>query len=318
MDISVIIPTRNRERNIDKCILSVLSNNVGDLKYEIIVIDNGSTDNTRTIVEHLQEEYSQLKYYYENNPGLHQARHRGARESNSHILAFIDDDVEVTEDWLTAVYEMFQEKSVSLVTGPVLPLFETTPPEWLELHWSQSEYGKTLGWLSLIDFNEGVRTIPPEFVFGCNFSIRKNILFECKGFHPDSMPEELMIYRGDGETGLSRDIKHHGYQVGFSPKATVFHFISKTRMTPKYLYRRAFLQGISYSYSQIRAGQKHMVVHFTIRVLKIFRDVWKSVSPMHPTLILVWLHYSKGFFYHQSRLFFSKNLREWVLQDCYL
>ena len=71
--------------------------------YEILVIDNNSTDNTYKVVKSLQEEMLNLLYYKEENPGLSYARNRGILESKGEILTFIDDDTICERNFLKEI-----------------------------------------------------------------------------------------------------------------------------------------------------------------------------------------------------------------------
>ena len=92
-----------------------------------------------------------------------------------------------------------------------------------------------------MDFGDKIKEINPSYVFGCNFSIRKNILLEAGGFHPDGMPQEIIKYRGDGESYVSKYIEKNGYKTIYNPKASVYHLASTDRMTKKYFAKRAFV-----------------------------------------------------------------------------
>jgi glycosyltransferase involved in cell wall biosynthesis len=318
--ISVIIPTRNRAHVIVKT-LDSLAGQVFPLEnYEVIVIDNASTDETKKVVDDYMNKISNLKYFYEAKPGLHNGRHRGATEAFGDILAYLDDDVIVSGNWLEGVYEGFQDSSVGIVTGNILPHFEETSPKWLDLQWEECSYGRVLGWLSLMDFGDTMKYIRTDYVCGCNIAVRKDLLMKCNGFHPDSMPNELIRYRGDGETAVVGKIRNLNYKTLFNPKASVFHIIDKNRMTPKYFYRRAFAQGITYSYIQIRAGKNRLLLLFSfcLRMVRIYLSLFLNFKKIHPIKIVLWLYYIAGFLYHQKKVFFDKNLLSWVLKDSYM
>ncbi|GAJ17961.1 unnamed protein product, partial [marine sediment metagenome] len=112
------------------------------------------------------------------------------------------------------------------------------------------------GNLSICDFGNEKKEINPYYVWGCNFSIRKNILLKFKGFHPDSMPDSLKKFRGDGESYISGEINKFKLKTIFNPKSSVFHFVPFERMNLQYFYKRAFLNGIANSYRNIRQFKK--------------------------------------------------------------
>lgn len=222
-------------------------------EFEVVVIDNGSGDDTKGVVDSFQGRIRNLRYFYEKTPGLYVGRHKGLKEASSDILVYADDDIRAFPSWIEGIKESFTNKEVVLVGGKILPQTEGEMPDWIAEMWNRKmECGRTLSYLSILDFGNEIREIHPYYVYGCNFAIRKSVLIEAGGFHPDSMPQELIKYRGDGETHVSRHILLKGYKSIYNPKASVFHLISKDRLTLDYFCLRAYYQGISDSYSKIR------------------------------------------------------------------
>jgi glycosyltransferase involved in cell wall biosynthesis len=321
MFLSVIIPTRNRANCLKNALDSILNQDFHSDDNEIIVVDNASTDETKEVVESFCKRYNKnVRYFYEEEPGLHNGRHRGAKEALGSILAYIDDDVIVSETWLEGIQESFVNSKVGIVTGNILPFFVERPPKWLNAYWQKLPEGEALGWLSLFHGGDTKRYIESDYVCGCNFAIKKELLLRCKGFHPDSMPAELIKYRGDGETALVRKIRALDYKILFNPKLSIFHVIDKHRLKVKYLYKRAFLQGISYSYIQVRVRKNRFLIipSFFLRMLRIYFSLIIDFKHLHPTKIILWLYYAGGFFYHQKHIFFDKNMLSWVLKDSYM
>lgn len=180
---------------------------------------------------------------------MHVGRHLGLKMAESDILVYADDDIEAFPTWLEAIAESFQDSGVVLVGGKNLPKWESDPPDWILKMWEPDKNGnRILGYLSILDLGDEEKEISPFYVFGCNFSIRKRVLLEAGGFHPDGMPKELIIYRGDGETHVSRYIQAKGYKAFYNPKASIYHVIPRKRLTIEYLEYRAFIQGISDSF----------------------------------------------------------------------
>src|SRR3954462_11798780 len=106
MRISIIIPTYNRAPTLRHTLLSIFKFNLEGI--EIIVVDNGSTDDTATICRDFQQtDKKGLRYYYDAEPGLLTGRHKGASVANGDILCFLDDDVELSSTWVQGVREAF-------------------------------------------------------------------------------------------------------------------------------------------------------------------------------------------------------------------
>jgi GT2 family glycosyltransferase len=183
---------------------------------------------------------------------LHTGRHLGAREAAGEILVFVDDDVIARPGWLGAIRQAFEDPAVALVGGKSLPGWEGDVPWWIDLFRDTLPGGWTIGALSLIDLGDWPHDIAPEYVYGCNYSVRRDVLFSCGGFHPDSLPRELIARRGDGETALSLAIGRAGHRARYVPEASLLHRVPPERLTKEYFRWRFYCQGISNSYAEVR------------------------------------------------------------------
>jgi glycosyltransferase involved in cell wall biosynthesis len=251
---SLIIPTQNRAAMLARTLESV-ANVVNPLEsVEMIVVDNGSTDGTADVCKAIGARFPRhrWRYVYEGMPGLLSGRHRGAREARGDILCYLDDDVLLAPGWLDGIREAFRDSNVALVGGPSRPKFETPPPPWLDELWWRFEGGRSFGTLSLIDLGAERQPVDPCRVWGLNFSIRRRVFQDCGGFHPDTFPNALQRYQGDGDTGLSLKIKASGHLALYHPAVAVSHVIPGSRITPESLERRAYFQGVCDSFTRIR------------------------------------------------------------------
>jgi len=307
MKLSIIIPTRNRAHFLRVTLESILIQTLPQNKFEVIVVDNGSEDETKKVVEYYITKIKNLVYLYDDTPGLHIGRHKGLLAARTNILVYADDDIEPFPTWLEGILDSFESYDVAIVGGKILPKFEEDPPGWILDLWNKNNM---IPYLSIIDMGDEVKYIDPLYIFGCNFSILKEVLIEAGGFHPDGMPENLIKYRGDGETHVSSFIKKSGYKTIYNPKASVYHFVSKERMTKEYFAKRAFNQGISDSYTDVRNGFKRSLFKFRMKIFikKYFfrHDVFFEEN------------YLKGYQYHQNEVKNDKKLEEWIKKENYI
>jgi len=334
IELSVIIPTFNREVYLKEALKSIISQTFDKTHYEIIVVENGSTDNTRAAINNLNKiDNNRIRYYYESQPGLHIGRHRGAKEARGEILVFCDDDIIAESTWLEGIYESFQDPEVMLVGGKIMPLYEGEVPDWLDSFWAVNEYGRTLGYLSLLDFGDEVKEVPAYYVYGCNFSIRKDVLFELGGFNPDSFHQDLIRFRGDGESALSLKIMERGYKTMYNPKASVKHCIPKERLTVEYFCKRSFNQGISDSFTEIRRNngikrikEYNILENLTSYLMDVeneLRYFLKSLKEEDEVEDIEYVRYKirkaylKGKKYHQTEVKRDKGLLDYVLKENY-
>jgi len=317
--LSVIIPTRNRADFLKLALLSIQSQTLPADSFEVIVIDNGSTDNTRQAVESFQQKLRNIRYFYDSTPGLHVGRHLGMKMAKSDILVYADDDIEAFPTWLQAIAESFQNQDVVLVGGKNLPKFEEEPPEWIKKMWKPDKNGhRIISYLSVLDLGDEIKTIYPYLVFGCNFSIKRATLLEAGGFHPDAMPQEMLRYRGDGETHVSKFIESMKYKTIYNPKASVFHVVPPGRLSEAYFRKRAYLQGISDSYTQIRNKNIIQDSAFSrvFKYLRLLRKKYRLYAIVRQRHIAN--HYYQGFLMHQNSATEDKNLYEWIIRPDYL
>ena len=319
MLLSIIIPTFNRAISLQEMLVSVANQNYSSADYEVIVVDNASTDETPEVCRGYKKKIKNFKYMYERIPGLHAARHTGMRNAKGEILVYGDDDIKASSDWVRGILEVFREDSVVLAGGKILPEFEVDPPEWFDQLWTKTSWGKTLYQYSLVDFGDRIAEVPPVYVYGCNFSIRKQLLLDVGGFHPDSLPNHLLRYRGDGETSVSLKLQNLGHKAIYQPKAMVKHRIAADRMTKNYLQKRAYAQGISDSYAVIR---KNKGINLSERVWSVVRKLVTRrrylFKDRHKILRLMYEAYWMGYAFHQQQVRVDNTLLSWVLRDNYL
>ena len=104
--LSCCIPTLNRSRSLARAIRSLCNQTLEPGSCEILIVDNGSSDNTRGETEGIMREmpHHRIRYLFEPEPGLLSGRHRGALESNGEILVFLDDDIEAAPGYLHAIF----------------------------------------------------------------------------------------------------------------------------------------------------------------------------------------------------------------------
>jgi len=331
--ITVIIPTYKRSTFLLDALKSVLAQQITS-EYEVLVLDNGCENSLQSQVESLAQSVSfPLAYFPVSAPGLHNGRHAGAMYAQSDLLVYVDDDIIATPGWLEAIVEAFQDPEVQLVGGKCLPQYETEPPDWQEAFWSHSPDGQhSCGYLSLLDLGDKSFEMDPNYIWGLNFAIRKQTLVTLGGFNPDSMPWELRRYRGDGESALTRKVKALGLKAMYQPAALVYHRVPKSRQTVDYFERRAYLQGISDSFTNIRTNgglfspaTSHVRLDWKepLRLAKcLVKWVLKpkqpiSAEPYKEIKNRVRAAHHAGYQYHQDEVRNDPALLEWVIKPDY-
>jgi glycosyltransferase involved in cell wall biosynthesis len=249
--VSIIIPTYNRSQSLERALRSIAGLDFPREQFEVVVVDNNSSDATPEVADKFRNAGISLKYVKETRLSFTVARHAGAEAATGKILSYIDDDVIVSNRWLKAVIEVFEgDDTVGIVGGPIYPMFEVEPPAWIQ------KYHPMSGWLSLMD--RGPNLHETNNAYGPNLSIRKDVLNLVGGFPADTIGVEAegrpgvveKIYVGSGDVGLCAKLRKEGYKVMYVPAALVYHVIPPVRLTKKWWRSRLAGEGCYHALTQ--------------------------------------------------------------------
>jgi glucosyl-dolichyl phosphate glucuronosyltransferase len=128
--ISVCVYTHNRARLLPRVLESICAQTLPQSEFEVIVVDNRSTDDTCSVVEGFFRRILNLRYLYEEKIGSAVARNRCWREASGEQVAFIDDDGKAPPDWLRVAAKVIRELAPDLFGGPIYPFYEAPKPDW--------------------------------------------------------------------------------------------------------------------------------------------------------------------------------------------
>jgi GT2 family glycosyltransferase len=244
MSVSVIIATFNRATLLETC-LAYIEHQPFSAGDEIIVVDNGSTDHTARVVSEAARRFEvPLRYLFEPQPGKSRALTRALEVAAGDILAFTDDDVLVGPMWLSAIRNRLQDGAIALMGGPVVPMWERTPPRWL--HGVESGAGRLAAPLGLLNYGSTVVDLGPRTVLGANMALRRDVLRRVGGFawHLGKMRGTLL----SGEDhDLCRRVQAAGFRSVYDPAATVRHWVPRERLRLVYYASWFFWSGITYA-----------------------------------------------------------------------
>jgi glycosyltransferase involved in cell wall biosynthesis len=285
--ISAIICTHNREQYLGAAIDSLLAQDFP--AFEVIVIDNASTDQTAAIVQARLSD-ARLKYVYEPIPGLSVARNTGARVAQSDLLAYLDDDAIATPHWLSVIHAAYQVNPKLAIAGgkvTLLWLHGMTSPPWL----SEGLAGN----LGAYDLGDAVVYVdrPQMTPRGLNYSIRTTFLDQVGGFDPNlgRVGKNLLSNEELHMTDLALQT---GWQVAYLPTALVAHTVAPERVCRSWFLNRGWWQGISECYREQIAGEAGLG-QFQRGGERFIRGLYKSLKFIRdPALCFENLVYSYG------------------------
>ena len=211
--VSVVVCAYNAGRTMDACLESLRTLNYPD--YEVIVVNDGSTDATLAISERHKAVYDadpggpRMVIISQENKGLSVARNVGAHAASGEIVAYTDSDCVPDPDWLAFLVFKFVRSGFVAVGGPNFP-----PPE---PHLVPAAVAVSPGGPTHVLLNDEVA----EHIPGCNMAFTKKALEEIGGFEP------VFAAAGD-DVDLCWRLQNRGYPIGFSPAATVWHYRRNT------------------------------------------------------------------------------------------
>lgn len=265
--ISAIITTHNRIAYLKKALEGLAEQTLPKDSFEILVVDNASTDKTRTVVQEEFSELTNLKYVYEPTLGLSHARNTGWRSARGEYVAFLDDDAIPCPQWLEKIVEAFEtvEPRPGCIGGKIEPVWEMERPVWLTDDIALS--------LTIIDWS----TVPTflnekQWLAGANIVFPKFLLERFNGFNTSLGRRGTNLISSE-EVLLVRKIKQEGYKVYYHPEIAVRHHILASRLNKQWFLKRYYWQGVSdallhrYLESPTFAGRWILIAKNLVRLL---------------------------------------------------
>jgi glycosyltransferase involved in cell wall biosynthesis len=213
-----------------------------DLDWEVLVVDNNSSDETRQVVERRQGAYPvDLRYAFEPRQGKSIALNTGHGLARGEVIVYTDDDVRVPAGWLeAAVRPLLADASLAYTGGPVRPMWERQPPAWLE------PAGNLGGTIAVKDHGDAA------FVFedrrktplGVNMAVRRTLVGAIGGFRPD-LGRKGKSLLGQEQAEFFYRSRAAGARGMYVPAMVLDHFVPASRLTHNYFRRWWYWKGIS-------------------------------------------------------------------------
>lgn len=241
-EISVAVCTHNRADVLGGALASLAAQTLPAANWELLVVDNGSTDSTRQIVSDFQQATGlAVRYIFEARLGIALARNRAWREARTEFIAFTDDDARAEPEWLARLLRVFRTVSPrpAGVTGRIdLDWLGPRPawfPERFEPLFARYDMGPAAHWLEA-----------GGYLVTCNAAFACATLEAVGGFREDLGHAGNVNLRawGGEDSEIYIRLTRAGHRLYYEPAAVVYHLVPPERQTRRYLVRRLYLNGL--------------------------------------------------------------------------
>jgi glucosyl-dolichyl phosphate glucuronosyltransferase len=285
--VSVVICTYNRDKFIGEALNCLAKQTLPAEQFEVIVVDNKSTDNTAAITKKFIAENPELniRYVPEPNKGLSFARNRGIEEAKAPIITYIDDDAEVIPGFLQSIANFMQaDKTVAGIGGKVIPKYsESEEPKWMSRYLD--------GMVGQIDYGPDTKRFDSSMKYpaGCNMTYTKEILQKAGGFN------NKLTFRADDKYIFFQVTKYTD-SIYYLPEAALYHNIDRDRLTFGN-FKKLFLKSGNEEKIRVRSEKGEIAV-----AGKFFELIFKTSA----SLALYFFHMVKGKELKGRYIFFSQ------------
>lgn len=284
LELSIAVCTRNREDVLPKCLYSLADQTLTNELFEVLIVDNNSTDDTKKIANDFCQKYNNFRYVFEEKQGHSQARNRAISEAKGKYLAYVDDDAIADRDWAISILNCFMQTDADVVGGSVKPFIDSEKnPLFFNIATHDFDHG-----------NERKRMTPPGFDFGfstCNICFKKSLFDEVGLFS-----ENFGIVNGKLQMGEDSEMGYRLLKAGkifyYEPKMKVRH-----KLRPKEL---EFIGSLKRSYN-VGAGIGKIIKN-DITLLKKLK---KIAAPFVYAFLFLFLF---PFYWIKGPWFFAKKL----------
>lgn len=243
-EFTVAIPTYNGASRLPR-LLECLYNqiNTESILWQIIVVDNNSTDNTAKVVQTYQEKWQRpypLKYCWEEKQGAAYARKKAFQETQGELIGFLDDDNYPIETWVAAAYTFGKRHTQAGAYGSQIhPDWEVEPPE---------NFNRIIPFLAITErgdlpllYDAKKNLLPPA----AGLVVRRQAWLESVPNNPILTGRNTKSMLTSEDLEMLSYIQKSGWEIWYNPEMEVYHRIPKFRLEKDYLI--PFFRGIGLS-----------------------------------------------------------------------
>jgi glycosyltransferase involved in cell wall biosynthesis len=291
---SIIITTFNRANYLVRCLEAVAAQTADHATFEIIVVDNNSTDTTKEVVLTFAQSHPtlQVHYLFEAKQGTSYARNCGVRAASGEYLCFTEDDAAPSPQWLETLVAAFSEADVGCAGGPIIPDYEgqDRPPHL------QGDLQGLVGGFQLPYTEPTAVSRWTELPWGGNMAFRSNVFIDAGQFRTDLGPSAKRRLTAE-ETEMIARAHQSGWKIMYIPSARMKHFVPSERLEKSHLYRVGL--GLAASHVVLTSDPRaHMIMRW------FASDLWYATRMFFKFV---------GAIVRRKSLWFDDYMRFWIV-----
>jgi glycosyltransferase involved in cell wall biosynthesis len=292
--LSVVICTYNRASLLRLAVESVFVQEISPDCYELIVVDNASTDATSEVVEQLFAGRKNMRYVFEKEQGLSYARNRGWREARGDYVIYIDDECLLPSGYLEAAVRIIQLHNPEIFGGQIKSFYDFKKPEWVK-----DEY-----YSDFLDRKTGVLS-HSEYVYGGNMGIRRDTLRRVGGFNTNlGMKANELSFAEEVEFQQRTIESIPDLKVYFDSNLWLYHHVRKEKVNLKWILKFHFSLGLKglEGFNAIKAYKSMPVHRKMIRIMEIIVGISYRIIRICARLFILVFWRNENYPYWQQYL----------------
>ncbi len=230
-ELTIVICTYNRAYLLQETLPTIFQQNVSIDRYQVLIVNNNSTDNTTEILDNYLNQYDNLLVVSEITQGLGFAKNAGMTAATTDWIVYLDDDAKVPYDFVKKALDNIYKDKFQCFGGVYLPWYKYGKPKWFH-----DKYASNKG--KLVEFN----TLEKDFISGGIMAIKKSILKKFGGFPTNlGMSGEKIAY-GE-ETQLQIRMRNSDIEIGYDPNWVIFHLVNRYKLSPWWFIKSSYAKG---------------------------------------------------------------------------
>lgn len=247
--LSVGVCVYNKEKEIPQALQSLAEQTISKDLFEIIIVDNNSTDNTESVVKKFIKEHPDLniKYFKEMNQGVSYARNRCYMEASGDYIVYFDDDEIAFKDWLQNFYNSIQKHpEAAILAGKIIvkyedPEFAKNANNYIDNWFAKYDYGDE----EIVITTDLINKKQMDYPGTGNLAVQMNYIKKSGGFDTDLGRNKSLMLGGE-DTKFIKDAMENGQIIIYTPQSTVHHMVIKKRCSMNFLKMKHFQQGMTF------------------------------------------------------------------------